>query len=314
MFAKPFQQIFGFILGAMLLFSNMAFAEGSQCSSVFNESTVAGERGTDLKPLEWLRGLKQKFITSKVIKEFDQLKYEEHFNEIKSRDLKVEEGFVPKTLEESIAYLDVQLESLSISVAEMPPVMRTKAYKAVQSILKSNGKNAQGTASKLADIIFRGNFQKPTSFAYLLTHSPSQASREMFVQNLESIAVTQIVLQAYDFNPGPQKPGLMFRMTPQFLRNHKEAISTGFWSAVSVASSVHMGSADGLFLSPLNVFKLNKNRNIIEGSFVRDGFENTLVKLEPEFQSKNQFNYFYSVAVKACNWYIIGSLALIFVQ
>lgn len=295
---------------ALILTGTKSFGAAS-CTEVFTEGRAGVARGTDLGPLEWLRNLKQKSRPSNPLRQFDSEKYHLAFENIKNENLRVEKGFRPKNSEEAVAYLDVQLESLSLSIQQMPPVLRLKAYSAVQKILNGSASEAAASSNLLVDAIFRGNYQKPTSFAYLLTHTPKQASHEIFVQHLHKLVIADIIHSAYEVPSGPTATRAVERMSSKFISEHREAISTGFWTAVSIASAWQAPMADGLFLSPFNVLKLKSNKLKIERSLREQGLERTLLKLEPEFQNKNDFNYFYALSVKAMNWYVIASLVAV---
>ncbi|MFS4459191.1 hypothetical protein [Bdellovibrio sp. HCB2-146] len=288
-----------------------AFAAGPQCAELFAES-LQPTAGADLGPIEMVRNLKQKFFPSKLVKNFDQRAYENSVAAIKSQDLRVENGFRPENLEQAIAYLDVQLESLSISIPQMPPVLRHKIYKTVSGVLKAQGRNSDSAAQGLANLIFRGSYTKPTSFYNILTHMPQNSGREMFVQHLHTLEVTSIVTAAYDYNSGPKKAGMIERHLPKFLKEHREIAMASLWGGISIYSTISSHSLESMFLPSLNIFKLKKHRNDIEQIYLENGLEATIEMLGVKYENTATFNFTYAVIEKAMNWYFFGSILTVF--
>lgn len=299
------------ILVLIFTLAGIAHAAAPQCADLFRNERRTPTRGSNLRPIELIRNLKQNFLPSKIVRKFDQKTYEEHFTNIKSHNLKVESGFRPKSLEEAVAYLDVQLESISISVSDMPPVLRHQTYKTVMSSLKSQG-SGEFAAEGLAQLIFRGNYAKPTSFKYLLTHLPPTVGREIFIQNLHALHLTDIVKQAYDYNSGPKKPSLLKRLTPQLLKDHRELITASLWGGVSVYGTVQSHSIDSFFLPAFNILKTKNYKSEIERTYIEVGLEGAIQKLEPQYQNANALNAIYAVIEKGMNWYFFLSIFSVF--
>lgn len=299
------------LIFAFFIVGGTAFAAGPQCAELFAES-LQPTVGSDLGPIEMVRNLKQKFFPSKLVKNFDQRAYEDSIAAIKNQDLRVENGFRPESLEQAIAYLDVQLESLSISIPQMPPVLRHKIYKTVSGVLKSQGRNSDSAAQGLANLIFRGSYTKPTSFYNILTHMPQTSGKEMFIQHLHTLEVTSIVTAAYDYNPGPKKAGMIARHTPQFLKEHRELAMASLWGGISIYSTISSHSIESMFLPSLNVFKLKKYKTEIEQTYLGHGLEATLAQLDVKYENTSTFNFTYAVIEKAMNWYFFGSILTVF--
>lgn len=293
------------------VFAGAAHAAAPQCASIFADK-VQPTIGSDLGPIEMVRNLKQKFFPSQLVKNFDQKSYSEAVETIKTQDLRVENGFRPESLEQAIAYLDVQLESLSISINSMPPVLRHKIYKTVTGVLKSQGRNADSEAQGLANLIFRGSYVKPTSFFYILTHIPTTSGREMFIQHLHALEVTDIVAHAYDYNPGPKRPSMVVRNLPPFVKEHREIITSALWGGFSIYATVSAHSLDSMFLPAFNVFKLKQFKIEIEQAYLENGLEATLQSLNTKYEKIGNFNFVYSAVEKGMAWYFVGSLLTIF--
>lgn len=298
---KAFSKII-FILFVYLVmpFSTSSWAH-SYCESVFATDSARPTSGTSLGPIDWLTNIKLKIRSSNTLKNFNDQKYQNAFDKISQEKLSIKEGFAPASLEESIAYLDVSLAELNLSILKMEPIIRNKIFKIVQKTLLSQNRGIDSAAPRVASLIFRGAYQKPTSFKFLLTHLPKDVSAEIFTQQLHELAITEIVVQAFNFKPQSK----VSRLPLRWAKEHKEIINVSLFAAFDVVNTVMSGIFVPI-LTPFNILKLKKNKVIIEEHLTRNGLDKTLMELGPEFSNKNQFNYYYAVIEKVCNWYFIG--------
>ncbi|WP_413574739.1 hypothetical protein ACLVWU_10960 [Bdellovibrio sp. HCB290] len=288
----------------MVTATNAVAASPVQCSTVFASADMAPTPGANRGPIEYFRNLKMKYFPTKMLKYFNQPAYEKAFKQIKEQGLRIEEGFVPKSIEEYTAYLDVQLAELNTSIAQMQPLFRHKIFKTIDKILTWDTADALTSHKELTDLIFRGSTARPNSFRFLLTHSPEAVSRELFAQHMYSLAVSKVVVESLEFNPGPRRPGLVGRMTPAFAKKHKEILSATFWAGVGIGTSIH-GQMFNVFLGPLSIYKTAGNTKIIETAFIEKGYEEAFRILEPQFSQKSEYNYTYLVTEKTLNWMVL---------
>jgi|GEM_PF-2695514 len=269
------------------------------CKNIFSASQPT--RGTNLSPSQWLINLKLKIISSKALKNFDDQKYQNAFDKFSREKDRGEMDSLPTNLEEYVALLDVSMTELNLSITQMPPVVRHKIYKIINKILATEGQSSTFAAQDISSLIARGAYQKPTSFRFLLTHYPNETSAEMFTQEIHQLVITQVVIEALRTRPEARTSAFL----PKWARDHKEILGLAFFTALDVANSFASGHFVAV-LNPLNVLRMKANKEKIQDSLAQNGLEATMIQLQPEFETKNQINYYYAVAEKSLNWYFIG--------
>lgn len=288
------------IVTGLMIFacSVSSFARSApSCEGVFLVSRPVV--GNNLGPVQWLVNLKLKMKSSKELDNFDEQKYQASFKQLAQDKPIIGPNYVPKTLEDYIAFLDVSLEELNLSILQMPPVIRHTIYKAVNKFLLAEGQVSAGDAQKISDLVIQGSYQKPTSFHFLLTHYPKETAAEMFTQALHKMVITQVVAQA--LNSNAPTSGLF----PKWVRDHKEVLSLAVFSALDIGNFILSGSFVPV-LNSLDVLQFKATKEKIQKSLNENGLERTLIQFRSEFDNKNQFNYYYAITEKALNWYFIG--------
>lgn len=298
-----------FILMIYLACFPLLASAGSICSSTFLNQTLIENlaQGKDIGPIEWLFNIKYKWKSSDKIRKFNVLKYQDVFNFLNSRKSFENFNYKPKNTEAYIAMLDWRLSNLNISINEMDPVFRHKTYRLVEKILKSEGRNSNSHAQQLAELVFRGHFQKPTSFSFLFTRSYDQTSREMLLQHLHALVVTGVVVEIVQANQPEiiSKKGFLSRITPQALKDHQEIFKAGLWFGVGVVQSA-VSENFLVFLAPFNILKTKANKQLIETTLQENGLEKTVEILGKDLQTQQTFSYFYAILEKTLNWYTVG--------
>lgn len=311
---------FVWILSAFVfvLLASSVKAAPLTCDGLLSVTLPAPQKGRDIGPIEFLRNLKMNIMGSKQLRKFDAAKYEETVNSLRSTEALKAGAFVPKTVEEFAALMDMKLAALNMSTQKMDPIFRHKAYQLIQKILSSSDNLASGGYSKnLTEVIFRGHFQKTTSFAYLLTHTPKATGSEMLLQHLHTLMVTDLVLQTSDTLPGmmgPVRPGLFARMSPAFVRENKEIVRAGGFFGLSLVTAIAMQDFMTIGIAKANAFELKNNSAKIQEALMQESPNETFVTLERDLSRTQTGQYVYSVVEKALNWvaliYVVGPLLL----
>tara|TARA_B110001454_G_C12723212_1_gene435874 strand:+ start:17947 stop:18882 length:936 start_codon:yes stop_codon:yes gene_type:complete len=284
----------------LILFNS--FARSQTTCHQFYQKKYHAQPGHDLGPIEAIRSLKQYAFPAKLVRNFSEEHYRMALNRIAKDDV-----LVPSNTEEFTALLDSQLSALNMSTTKMLPIFKYKAYKTIEKILTADGFAASSLAKELAHIIFRGHFKKPTSFAYLLTHSPKETRNEQLLQHLQAMAVTDIVVAIAILgksNTGPVKPNVFSRYTPQFIKDRTEEIRAS--SVLGLSLLTWKGSGEAIAaLGPFNIFKTKSYDIRIQKALAENDLHLAYEILKEELSTVAKTGYTYAVAEKILNWYFI---------